>query len=94
MESNVQSVKYNYMNLYYRFNQEFNKYHCIEDILMYVYGLDSYKDYDAITVAPSCISFIATPCPIPELAPDTRKISSFVNSIIKFLLSLQYLLLF
>lgn len=41
------------MNLYYRFNQEFNKYHCIEDILMYVYGLDSYKDYDAIIVAPS-----------------------------------------
>lgn len=41
------------MNLYYRFNQEFNKYNYSEDILMDIYGLDSYTDYDAIIVAPS-----------------------------------------
>ncbi|MDO5517651.1 MAG: phosphorylase [Clostridium sp.] len=41
------------MNLYYRFNQEFNKYNDSDDMLKAVYGLDSYTNYDAIIVAPS-----------------------------------------
>lgn len=41
------------MNLYYRINQEFNKYNNRKDLLKEIYGLDSYTNYDAILIAPS-----------------------------------------
>lgn len=41
------------MNLYYRFNEEFNKFNDTDDMLKALYGLDSYTNYDAIIVAPT-----------------------------------------